>query len=302
MPAPPEFLDGARAIGIVEVFEEIEAEHPRKADRHVGIAREIQIDLHRIGREPEPRDARAQLIGRQGEDAVGGLAEWVGENHLLAEAGDDALDARNRQIEPLLAAGQLVADVVVAHDRPGDQLREEGNIEREVDRIALRLGVAAVDVDHIGQGVKGEEGNAERQVRRVEIERGQVAGAGEPQDVVLGGDKAGIFVIGQQADVHDHRARDHETRRRRPAISFEHQPEQPVEGDRGEHHEHEKLLAPRIEHQARKQQDRVPGPARRGEIKQPRQGEKQEHEDRRTENHRPLFSSTGRIVALRRRA
>ena len=41
--------------------------------------------------------------------------------------------------------------VAEAHDRAGDQLREEGDVQGEVDRVALDLGPPAVHVDHVGQ-------------------------------------------------------------------------------------------------------------------------------------------------------
>ncbi len=66
------------------------------------------------------------------------------------------------------AARELVGDVLVADDRPGDQLRKEQQVQRRVDRALLRRRLAPVDVDDVGDRVERVEGDADRQqhVRR----------------------------------------------------------------------------------------------------------------------------------------
>ncbi len=46
MPAPPEIGDCGGDIGVVEVFEKMESKHEPESDCHVGIAREVKIDLN----------------------------------------------------------------------------------------------------------------------------------------------------------------------------------------------------------------------------------------------------------------
>ena len=57
----------------------------------------------------------------------------------------------------------LLRDGGVAHDGTGDELREEGDVERELERVALHRGVAAVHVNDVAQALKGEEGDADGQ-------------------------------------------------------------------------------------------------------------------------------------------
>jgi hypothetical protein len=71
-----------------------------------------------------------------------------------------------------------------ALDRPGDELREEGDVERVVERFADRLEAAAVDVDGVAHRLERVEGDAdrkhdfEREVRqRQPGQRGEVAQA-----------------------------------------------------------------------------------------------------------------------------
>ena len=59
VPAAPELLDGVGDVRPPEVLGEPEAEHPPEADRHVGVARKIEVDLQRVADDPEPRVGRA---------------------------------------------------------------------------------------------------------------------------------------------------------------------------------------------------------------------------------------------------
>src|SRR3546814_2017663 len=48
-------------------------------------------------------------------------------------------------------------------DRPGDELREERDVEQEIDRRPRGRDGAAMDVDDVGDALEGEEGDADRQ-------------------------------------------------------------------------------------------------------------------------------------------
>ena len=78
-------------------------------------------------------------------------------------------EARPKRLPALV---ELSGDGLVADDRAGDELGEEGDVERDVDRIAIGAEAAAVDVDDVAQAVEGEERDAERQldVRMAEVE------------------------------------------------------------------------------------------------------------------------------------
>ncbi len=49
MPTAPELLHAGGNEGIIEVLFEIEPEDPAEADGHIAVAREIEIDLERVG-------------------------------------------------------------------------------------------------------------------------------------------------------------------------------------------------------------------------------------------------------------
>ena len=48
VPASPEFGDRKRRVGHAEIARECEPKHDAETNRHVGIAGEIKIDLHRV--------------------------------------------------------------------------------------------------------------------------------------------------------------------------------------------------------------------------------------------------------------
>ena len=62
MPAPPEIGHAVRNIGVIEVLHEPEAEHASETARHVGIAREVEIDLKRITEYSDPRCKYAHIL------------------------------------------------------------------------------------------------------------------------------------------------------------------------------------------------------------------------------------------------
>ena len=79
---------------------------------------------------------------------------------------------------------ELVGDLVVAHDRAGDQLREHRDVGDEVQEVALRPLAAPVNVHDIRDVVEGEERDADRQGERQHW-RGATPEAGEGVDRVL---------------------------------------------------------------------------------------------------------------------
>ena len=57
MPPAPELGDGAGDVGIVKVLQKVESKHPAKANGHVRIAGEVEVDLEGVGNDAQPRKA-----------------------------------------------------------------------------------------------------------------------------------------------------------------------------------------------------------------------------------------------------
>ena len=84
MPPPPELSDGAGDVGIVEILQEVEAEHTAQADGHIRVGGEIKVDLEGIGQSTHPGQAGVQVGRCLAKDSVGDLAHGVGQHHLFA--------------------------------------------------------------------------------------------------------------------------------------------------------------------------------------------------------------------------
>ena len=94
MPPAPEFGDGGRLVRGVEVLGKAEAQQQGDADRHVGIAREIAVDLQGIA--VDARQAlEARIEQRLVEDAVDEIERDVVRNdRLFEESRKDQEDSR----------------------------------------------------------------------------------------------------------------------------------------------------------------------------------------------------------------
>ena len=97
MPPPPKLRGGAGEIGVVEVLQEVEAEHPPEADRHVGIAGEVEINLERIGQRCAPRlDQRRDVrVVENGRDE---RRERIRKHHLLEQTKGEQRKPQTRVV------------------------------------------------------------------------------------------------------------------------------------------------------------------------------------------------------------
>ena len=88
MPAPPELRSGAGDERVVEVFAEVEAEDLSEADRHIGIAGKVEVDLEHIRRGVEPCE-KDRLLRRALEHAHE-LAENICDEDLFRKPRREA--------------------------------------------------------------------------------------------------------------------------------------------------------------------------------------------------------------------
>ena len=83
MPSSPEVGEGRCAVGGIEVLREDEAEHEAEADRHIGVAAEVEVDLHGVAEGAEPCVGGGTVGCLEG--CVGEVAAGVGDDDLLGE-------------------------------------------------------------------------------------------------------------------------------------------------------------------------------------------------------------------------
>src|SRR6201987_5765191 len=98
------------------------------------------------------------------EYRVGDLRQRVGDRRFVDEAAqqqahaDRLLRRRKRPRAP-----DLRYDEARSHDRPGDQLWEEADVQGDVDEGRLGLDLATIHVDDVADGVNRVEADADRE-------------------------------------------------------------------------------------------------------------------------------------------
>ena len=298
VPAPPEIRDRTGDVGVVEVLGIVEAEHPAHADRHVGIGREVQIDLQHVGRRAEPalqhREAldRREVLrkergvrGRGGREQqlIGQRAAGVGQQRLLRQADREAAQAGQKVPAGLTADEKLARKGLVADDRAGDALVEQRRVEQHVPVAALGVGVAAVDVDDVGHQLEGIERNADRQ-RDARDEVGD-----RPEDRA---DQRGVFEKADERDIH--RDRDRQPHPGRLDIGRVVDAQGAVPARQRHEHQQQNILrlSPRVKDQREDQQGDVLAPAvRADEIHEQGERKKGIYEQKAGKNHGQILLS-----------
>src|SRR5207237_7540040 len=107
---------------------------------------------------------RGRMCAGQREDRIDDRSGKERRQHDLLEETTDDQRRRARKVDLALAyvAGELRKELRPADDRTGHEMREEGEVDREVER-ASRRDDAPVDVDDVADPHEREEGDANRQ-------------------------------------------------------------------------------------------------------------------------------------------
>ena len=123
MPAPPEIRDAGGGVGIAEVFREVETKHPAEADRHIGIAGKIEIDLEGERRKADPGGENRQAFRSPAPKPSARSPPAVfASSTFLARPTVKPADARSKVGKGLLPVLQLAGYGLHSDDRPGDEL------------------------------------------------------------------------------------------------------------------------------------------------------------------------------------
>ena len=199
VPALPVLANAGGDVGPVEVLGQADPEQARQTDGDVGVAGEVEVDLVAEGPEREHHLGPGEERGRV-EDAIGVERERVGEDDLLHEPDGDAREPLlHVQGDGLATPGELGQQLAGAHDRSRHELREEGDVEREVEGAPGRRLHAAVDVEGVGEALQRVEGDADRQ-RHLEPGRSLGQRGAERGHHALG-EEAAVLEEAEQAQV-----------------------------------------------------------------------------------------------------
>jgi hypothetical protein len=129
--------------------------------------------------------------------------------------------------QPMLAAG-LGQEGHRAHDRAGDELREERDEEGEVQEAALRGQRAPVDLDGVAEALEGVEADAvgQEDAQRLPARR-EAQGVEQRADVLL--EEAVVLEEGEHAEVRRQARQQPGAARARAAGVLDAEPHPPVE-------------------------------------------------------------------------
>ena len=274
VPAAPELRRVARQVGLAEVGRQLEAEQAGHAARHVGVAGEVEVDLEREavdGEELHRRGGHARLR----EDRVDeGREQEVAQHDLLEDAGAEQPEPPPRAARlEASAARELWQELPAPQDRARDELRKEGDEEREAGQARRSLRVAPVHVHLEGQDLEGVEGDAEREQHLGQRRLDPQQGARERRDAL---DQEGrILEEGQQPEREGHRRGQHQARSGAPLHGPQ---ERVVHADVGEQEQQVGRDPQEVEDQARAQQPAVAAAGREQPVD--RQHEHEEDRER----------------------
>ena len=146
MPSPPEFRGGAGNIGVVEVFEEVEAENSAKSDCHIGVARKIVVNLNGEHHYAEPHSGGGGLQQIAGEIVLRELARDIRNKHFFGQTHKEARRTRVNVLKGFPAVVNLNGNVRISHYGTRNKLAVEGNIHKELHIAVLRLYVVPVNI------------------------------------------------------------------------------------------------------------------------------------------------------------
>jgi hypothetical protein len=185
VPTLPIGNDAGGFVRRVEVQRQAQVEHQAQPHRHVRIAREVEVELHRIAQRGVPCGEQPQSLRRReggGDAGAGG----IGDQAFLEHADDEDAQPAG-QIFGAEAVGcrvgKLRHDIAVVQDRPGNQMREEGDEQGVIQRSGGSGDTLAAI--HQKQDLReGEEADAERQ-RDFACPARQVGEAQQPGEVLV---------------------------------------------------------------------------------------------------------------------
>ena len=163
VPSMPELGDAGGQVRSPEIGGQMIAQDPGGPDGHVGVTREIAIDLQAVGQHRQPRRDRAEGP-RVVEDVIHEERDVVGDEDLLEQA-DRELPETEKSVVPVQSdvGLQLGQEDGGTDDGPGYELREESHEQGKIEEVPAGLQPAAIDIDRVAERLERVERDADRQ-------------------------------------------------------------------------------------------------------------------------------------------
>ena len=129
MPPAPKVGEARRQVWSIKVLRKAKAEHPGESDRHVRVAGKVVIDLCGVGDDSKPGELGRERLSLEGKDLIGGVPNHVSDEHLFGESNREEGESVKDIVAAERARTELLLDLVVADDRPSDELRKEEDVQ-----------------------------------------------------------------------------------------------------------------------------------------------------------------------------
>jgi len=123
--------------------------------------------------------------------------KWFGKGEKKAK--QDADDSVEEIVPRFPAPFELISNGAETHDRPGNKLREHGNIQGKVHDVVQRRAFSSIDIDNVAELLKGKKRNADWQSDGLPLDRDMLPFCKQVVDFSY--KKIGIFEIGQQTQI-----------------------------------------------------------------------------------------------------
>ena len=144
----------------IEVFGQVDAQHLRPADGHIGVSCEVAVDLQSVdGCGEHQKDAG--IAFKSPVDRIHQHSRPIRNAELQEEAPGHGEKAPAQSVEiRLLGLFILRQQLVPPADGPGKKLGKEGDKQGKPQKVLLRLVFAPIHIDEIPRRLEGEEGDA----------------------------------------------------------------------------------------------------------------------------------------------
>ena len=163
VPAPPEIAEGDGEIRPLEVRRKLYAEELGDARHQINAAGKIRVLLEGVKQHADDDD-RAAVGALVAENRFHQRQGTVGDHLFLEPSPEHQQQAALDTVKvEAVRRDELAFELVKARNRSLNQLREEGDEQRELRRVLLRGVFAVVDVDQVAHRLKGIKADAQRQ-------------------------------------------------------------------------------------------------------------------------------------------
>jgi len=203
VPPAPELGDGGRLIGCIEVLGEAEAEQQCDSYGHIGVAREVAVDLQCVAVDSH-QTLESRIQSRLVEDTVHEVERYIiRDDGLLHKADDDKADARTEHsLGNHQRAANLRNKIPRSHNRACHKLREEREVEHIINPSLQRFYLATIDVDGVAHRLEHEERDSHRQKDILKVEKSCTK-----QLIRDVNQEVGVFEVAQHSQVDGHTQR-----------------------------------------------------------------------------------------------